>query len=164
MNDLSKVLEYENENILFRFMKIYNVSEKEASKLFMDTKKWLYAVAVNTQLYKEGELDFLLSINDDLLILDEMWHNFILFTKDYNSFCIENFGFFIHHQPMTKRQGEIEVAKENIDFVSVQNERRTFLNKQYSFTYDLLGQETLIKWHKEFPVKYSPINIKNLRK
>lgn len=31
--------------------------------------------------------------------VDEVWHTFILFTRDYVSFCDETFGFFLHHQP-----------------------------------------------------------------
>ena len=31
--------------------------------------------------------------------VDEVWHTFILFTKDYTVFCLEVFGFFLHHEP-----------------------------------------------------------------
>ncbi|MBU6447504.1 hypothetical protein KGQ24_01520 [Patescibacteria group bacterium] len=31
--------------------------------------------------------------------VDEVWHTFILFTRDYAEFCEEVFGFFLHHQP-----------------------------------------------------------------
>ena len=37
--------------------------------------------------------------------VDEVWHIFILFTKDYARFCDEVFGFFLHHQPTTVRRG-----------------------------------------------------------
>jgi hypothetical protein len=39
--------------------------------------------------------------------VDEGWHNFILFTKDYADFCQSNFGHFIHHTPLdgAPRQG-----------------------------------------------------------
>lgn len=160
MNDLTRVLQYENKNVLFRFLNLYNVSIEDARELFEETKKWLYAVAVNRELYKKGEIDFIIGVNDDLLILDEMWHNFILFTKDYNDFCNKYFGFFINHQPMT----ENETARENIDYEGIQKERKVFFKKQYSFIYDLLGEKTLIKWHKEWPVRYSVENIKKLRK
>ena len=35
--------------------------------------------------------------------VDEVWHTFILFTKDYSSFCEEVCGEFIHHNPRTSR-------------------------------------------------------------
>jgi len=36
--------------------------------------------------------------------IDEAWHAFILFTEDYENFCKEFFGRFIHHRP--RRKGE----------------------------------------------------------
>ena len=35
--------------------------------------------------------------------VDEVWHAFILFTKDYAAFCQAAFGEFIHHVPRTSR-------------------------------------------------------------
>lgn len=32
-------------------------------------------------------------------MVDEVWHQFILFTRDYDNFCRSVFGRFIHHQP-----------------------------------------------------------------
>lgn len=32
-------------------------------------------------------------------IVDEVWHAYILFTKDYAAFCDDVFGRFIHHAP-----------------------------------------------------------------
>jgi len=31
--------------------------------------------------------------------VDEVWHNFILHTKLYRDYCLDNFGMFIHHNP-----------------------------------------------------------------
>ncbi len=33
--------------------------------------------------------------------VDEAWHQFILFTRSYTSFCNEAFGKYIHHRPTT---------------------------------------------------------------
>lgn len=33
------------------------------------------------------------------LAIDECWHNFILFTRDYAKFCRDHFARFIHHAP-----------------------------------------------------------------
>lgn len=35
--------------------------------------------------------------------VDEVWHNFILFTREYGYFCKRIFGEFIHHTPNTSR-------------------------------------------------------------
>lgn len=36
--------------------------------------------------------------------VDEVWHTFILFTRDYTDFCNEVFGRYIHHQPSVPSQ------------------------------------------------------------
>jgi hypothetical protein len=35
--------------------------------------------------------------------VDEIWHQFILFTREYQEFCHTVFGEFIHHAPVTSR-------------------------------------------------------------
>lgn len=34
-------------------------------------------------------------------IVDDLWHEFILYTKDYKEFCNKAFGEFLHHTPAT---------------------------------------------------------------
>ena len=36
--------------------------------------------------------------------MDEMWHTFVLFTKEYAAYCEEKFGRFVHHVPTTKAE------------------------------------------------------------
>jgi hypothetical protein len=33
------------------------------------------------------------------VIADELWHEFILYTRDYKTFCDQAFGAFLHHTP-----------------------------------------------------------------
>jgi hypothetical protein len=35
--------------------------------------------------------------------VDKAWHEFILFTRDYEAFCQKRYGRFIHHTPFTAR-------------------------------------------------------------
>jgi len=44
--------------------------------------------------------------------VDEVWHDFILFTKDYALFCQATFGEFIHHVPRTSRDESPPVGAE----------------------------------------------------
>lgn len=32
-------------------------------------------------------------------VADDLWHEFILYTRDYNAFCKQAFGQFLHHTP-----------------------------------------------------------------
>lgn len=36
--------------------------------------------------------------------VDEVWHTFILFSRDYMVFCNEVFGHYLHHQPSIPSQ------------------------------------------------------------
>ena len=38
--------------------------------------------------------------------VDKAWHVFILFTRDYRSFCAARHGTFIHHDPTEKEDAE----------------------------------------------------------
>ena len=43
-------------------------------------------------------------------IVDEAWHEFILFTKEYEHFCRQVFGKFLHHTPATAMTNQSEVS------------------------------------------------------
>ena len=84
---LEHALNYKNEDVIFRFIKIFDITEKESLLIFEETKKWLWlCYKVAGQNSKTSVL-----IDDSMLIIDEMWHNFILFTKDYERYCIDKF-------------------------------------------------------------------------
>ena len=44
--------------------------------------------------------------------VDEVWHAFILFTRDYAALCQAAFGEFIHHIPRTSRDQSPPVGAE----------------------------------------------------
>ena len=49
--------------------------------------------------------------------VDEIWHNFILFTREYSEFCEKACGRIIHHRPNTSRRPQLP-AGSIADFVS----------------------------------------------
>lgn len=53
-------------------------------------------------------------------IIDEFWHQFMTFSYEYKSWCMDNFGRFIHHIPTPDyEKNEIspkDVINDNIDF------------------------------------------------
>lgn len=151
---LEDALDYQNENVIFRFVKVFNVSEEQSILLFEETKKWLWLC------YKavDSGIKTPVFIDDSILIIDEMWHNFILFTKDYERYCLDKFGLFLHHLPTTKSESE-EWGKD------IEKNTKSYLDSlenQYSIIFDLLGKETLLLWYKDFAVKYSKDKIKEL--
>ena len=63
------------------------ITPEEAKTLFEDVKKFLaLSTAVRQPLAPPHAVD-------------EGWHLFILFTKDYEAFCKEYCGHFVHHVP-----------------------------------------------------------------
>ena len=150
---LESILTYYNEDVLSRFTDMFEVTDEEAFDLFQETKKFLFICQV------EG-----IFIPDDLLILDEMWHNFILFTKEYHAFCNRYFNRYFHHLPASKKEKEDQ--KRN-DLEDPESARTLYLQKLehvINTVYDQLGEETVIKWFKTYPETYSKEKIKQLRK
>ncbi|MDR7211437.1 hypothetical protein [Flavobacterium piscis] len=152
-SQLENMLLYSNEDIISRFRDMYNVDEDEAQDLFKETRKFLFICQLKG-----------IFIPDDLLILDEMWHNFILFTKEYHSFCGKHFGRYFHHLPASKKEKEEHKIKNEANPDATMTEYLQKMEHLMSTTYDYLGEETVIKWFTEYPVKYSKENVKKLRK
>jgi hypothetical protein len=153
IEQLHKILAYENEDVLSRFMDMYEVDVKEARDLFQETKKFLYLSQLPTVF-----------IPDDLLIIDEMWHNFILFTPQYHEFCKEHFQNYFHHLPASKKEKEERERKRIANPVKAKEEYLEKLKALIEATFDHLGEETVIKWFQIYPEKYSKDVIKSLRK
>ncbi|MFY7786706.1 MAG: glycine-rich domain-containing protein [Thermoflexibacteraceae bacterium] len=151
---LDEVLQYQNENVTYRFMKAFAVSEEEAEDIFTETKKWLWLCSQSLQ---DGVR---LVVTDDIGVIDEMWHNFILFTKDYDYFCQHYFGEYIHHVPESKANQEATAEKNEEENNAAM---RNILEQMFGYIYDKLGEETLVKWYEEYADKYTPENLLKLR-
>lgn len=89
---LGRVMEYDHPALKERMQKKYGWSQEYTEELFGEMKRFLYLCATNTVSLAPPEE------------IDEIWHNFILFTVDYRAFCEDQFGFFINHQPLTEAQ------------------------------------------------------------
>lgn len=155
-NLYNSIINYKNEDVIERFIDKYNIDENEALSIFEETKKWLWLCHMGAI----GEKKFSFIIDDSLLIIDEMWHNFILFTKEYNDFCINNFGYYMHHQPTTK-QDKNDWQKDPVKGLK---EYKKKLQGQYEKVYDLLGESTLNKWYVYFADKYTSAYIYSIIK
>lgn len=75
-------------------------------------------------------------IYEEMKAIDDLWHVFLLFTKEYQVFCEKYLqGNFFHHQP------SIEVNK----VVSKENYLNS-LEKYLHYIKSQLGEETLRVW------------------
>ncbi len=92
------LLAYQNDRLLDRYAADWKVTREAAARRFVGLKQFLYLCAV-TPGYK---------VTSDSI--DSMWHTFLLFTKDYETFCRSHLGRFIHHQPFERAAPEAYLA------------------------------------------------------
>jgi len=157
---LEEALDCENEALVIEgFMKRYAVSQTEAEAIFGETKKWLWLAAKASD-----EDNISLGIEKPLLVIDEMWHNFILHTKQYHQYCMKKFRKFIHHEPTPeseKLKFQEQVANNPTAEIAKWKEK---YQAQLSYIYDNLGAETVIKWYEEIPSKYTVTYLESIKK
>ena len=150
-------MEYRHDDIIYRFAGIFNMPFNEAEKIFHETKKWIWLAA----LAKE-EHSIKLLVDNSILFIDEMWHNFILFTTEYHNYCLDKFGFYVHHHPTPYKEKKQLEAKIKADPTA--QEFFEIRKHQYSYIYDKLGAETLELWYDVMGDKYTPEYLLSIRK
>jgi len=89
---LDKMMAYDHSALRERMEVKYDWSPEKTDELFGEMKKFMYLCATN---------DGAMAPPEDI---DEIWHNFILFTGDYSEYCQDMVGMFLHHQPLTVAQ------------------------------------------------------------
>ena len=87
---LATVMGFMFPDLIDRMVEKYGWTKTEAELVFEDTKRFLYLCGTGTQVVAPSPK------------IDEVWHNFILYTEDYLAFCKTQFGRFIHHRPRRK--------------------------------------------------------------
>jgi hypothetical protein len=144
---LDKALSYQNDNVVYRFIEHYDISFDEAKDVFFETKKWLWLC--------NQPRSFKLEISEPILIIDEMWHTFILLTYDYTNYCFDCFGQYIHHIPTPQHEKEKRQREYEKNPTCLVGEQTQALRQQYALIIDKLGQATLLKWFVEYPERYN---------
>jgi hypothetical protein len=101
MGSVTQVIRYRNDSVVTRITEELKVTRKIAKKLFTDLKRFLWLAAVSKEKHLVPSP-----------VLDDAWHSFVLFTKDYEDFCNKYFGGFLHHAP--QRHGEKRLARADL--------------------------------------------------
>lgn len=86
---LERMIDYDHPALKERMIVKYGWSPDLTDEIFEEMKKFMYLCATN---------DGAMAPPEDI---DEIWHNFILFTRDYADYCKRHVGIFLHHQPLT---------------------------------------------------------------
>ncbi|KTD79194.1 hypothetical protein [Legionella waltersii] len=115
---LGEVLQYQNEQVLAHFRnKHSDYSVQSSQQLFQDLLAWMWLAQQRNILGKKSYLF------GPLLIVDDMWHSFILHTRDYVQFSTTYFGDYFHH----------EVEPDGMEHVLDEDEIRDFLEDCYQY-------------------------------
>ena len=133
---LADVLAYHHPGVIRRYAKDYGASPEEATELFDEALKWLYLCYRSATDLPEGTG---CTLGQDIAKIDDMWHTFLLFTRDYAVFCQHYFGVFLHHLPTDDEERQV------VD----EDALRQRVEQQYALIYDVLGEETLTAWHDD---------------
>lgn len=91
--ELSALLQYDCPSVIHHFCNHHpQYSEQDGRTLFKDLLAWMW---LSQQRNKSDKKTYLFG---PLLVLDEMWHSFILHTRDYVNFSNQFFGEYFHHE------------------------------------------------------------------
>jgi hypothetical protein len=150
--------------VIARFCDDFGVSFKDAEEVYIETLRWLWLCAYRLSDYQQGKVDTpRMPLASQAQVIDLMWHTFLLFSKDYSEFCETHFGFLLHHFPLS-RADKAQLAEElATDPEAFREKRVAQLEPVYSYIYDVLGPEVLVRWMEEFPERYSNLKALALR-
>jgi hypothetical protein len=148
---LEDIQRYTNEAVVLRFMETWDLPRAEADELFDDMLKWLWLGATVTTWANPPRL----AISPSTKLVDEMWHTFILFSRDYVTFCEQFFGFYLHHSPTPRSEYERQIDGYERDPATYLHNLRLEFCRLYEVIFDLLGEQTLIKWYSVYLDRYT---------
>lgn len=137
--NLHDLLNYKNTKLLSRYEKDFPYTKINAEEALQELMKyiWLcYKHKADKTIYPcNDSLEFTCVMHAEMKEIDNMWHTFLLFTRDYQQFCQDYLqGEFFHHDPIVETNNMTEEKYEKE------------LSLYLSYVYDNLGEKTLKKW------------------
>lgn len=144
---LSELLKYRNKDIEARYTKDFPNNKLSAEQAMVEFLKYLWGGQKLRQDRIQNSLDpdlqFLWSIHPEMQEIDDMWHTFLLFTKDYMDLCQKYFDTYIHHTPHSDEESQRTIESAD-HFLNVETRR------MLSYIYDLFGENTLRVWFSKY--------------
>jgi hypothetical protein len=89
-----QIARFDHPDLIRQYASKNGIDPNEAAKHFVELKKFLYLCATSDLPCAPSKA------------LDNIWHEFILHTRDYQDFCLWFLGTFIHHQPSDRVEVE----------------------------------------------------------
>jgi hypothetical protein len=107
-----------------RFMDIYKIPEDVCFEILRVTKIFLW-LSIERD-FRENKSIPMFKIN---FVVDEMWHNFILFSMEYTEFSNLIYGKYIHHAPsMDGAIFDLDEYEATIRFIAKYVDEKTLEN------------------------------------
>ncbi len=154
--NLDEVLAYRHNETILRFMDNFDITFEEGESIFREMKLLLALMAKYPDEY--------IFTHEPLWIIDEMWHTFLMYSKDYEDFCLRYFGRMIYHAPVKRAVKMDIIEKLKTDKEKTEDLLRPTVKNFYTLIHDYLGPETLIKWIKVLGEKYTIEYVNQIRK
>lgn len=115
---LNELLTYQNESVVHYFCQQNpNFNIQQSKQLFQDLLGWMWLTAYRKKTQRHT---FLFG---PLIVLDSIWHTFILHTRNYQEFCETYFEEFFHH----------DVEPEGLEHQLSEEELSEFLQDCFEF-------------------------------
>jgi hypothetical protein len=144
---LSECLAHTDEEVLRISGIKLNLAMPGAAALFIETRKFLWLQAQLRADMRAGvpELPRGIFVFEALRPIDEMWHQFILCTRSYSSFCESFLDGYLHHQPLSLVQ---HYGNEAEGPGGLRPVVRQELARQCHYIAQKLGADTLEYWYR----------------
>lgn len=107
-NIVNKAIAFNFDNVIARYQKDYNVSDRVAAEHARELKRYLSLCSIypdcNFHMFSEE--------------VDNLWHTFIIYTREYARFCKEVAGKYLHHVPLDNKVKNLNNNRaEKIKFI-----------------------------------------------
>jgi hypothetical protein len=141
--DLRTLLEYKNPAVLKLYEQNYPDNSLSAENALQEVLKYLWLTQKHELEQAENpdnpELPVRCIMLRSMQEIDQMWHEFILFTEDYTEFCEKYFSRYMHHMPNIFDNAPMP-----------RNDVENEISKLLPYVYDNLGENTLRVWFASY--------------
>lgn len=125
------IIHYRNPTVIDYFSKKNpQYSPEECQQLFTDLMAWFKLKSIRHQANKKTWLF------GPLLLIDEMWHSFILHTREYCKFSQQFFNEYLHH----------DIEPIGLEHHLSPEELADFLNDSFEY----LGEDWVMRYFSKF--------------
>ena len=144
------MLTYRHPELIARFCKDYGIPKRAASIVFKDMLRFLW---LSVWAKNQGP-DMEITMFEAMSIVDEMWHSFLTFSRDYAAFSVRYFGSYLHHYPAKL------LGPKRKSFAA---DERAKADTTVELTWKILGPRIARRWFGEYKMDYTMTRIRQLQ-